>query len=350
MGDTTSTATVAVKKYVLPKFKVELSLDQPYYQPGQKARGKIDVRYFFGKPAGTGQVEIAVDARNIGADPICRLHRRTDAGGTAEFEFTVPEVLIGREQLSGDAEILISATATDSAGQKASRTLSPVVTAEPIRVEVMPESAALVKGVANYVYLYTSYPDGRPAQARLAVSGIHQELTSDRFGVARVEVTPETDEVRWTVRATDNEGKTGSREVALNCGTTAGDFLVRTDRAVYDGGATLQVAALGGGSEPVFLDLIKDGQTMLTDLIPMTDGRGQYEFDLPAELFGTVELSAYRYGGAGLPIRKTQLIYVRQARAVQIETTLDRKQYRPGKPAKIRFALTDAQHRPAPAR
>ena len=108
-------------------------------------------------------MKIAVDARDVDTNPICRLNRRTDAAGAAAFEFTVPESLVGREQLSGDAAISISATVVDSAGQRATRTLSRVVTAQPIRIEVMPESAALVQGVANYVYLYTSYPTaGRP--------------------------------------------------------------------------------------------------------------------------------------------------------------------------------------------
>ena len=44
----------------------------------------------------------------------------------------------------------------------------------------------------------------------------------------------------------------------------------------------MHVLALGSGNGPVFLDLIKDGQTMLTDLVPMAGGRGQYDFDLPA--------------------------------------------------------------------
>ena len=95
LGDTTSTLTVEVKKYVLPKFKVELSLDQSYYQPGQKARGTINARYFFGKPVGDAETEITVDAADIGASTICRLERRTDATGIAGFEFTVPERLVG---------------------------------------------------------------------------------------------------------------------------------------------------------------------------------------------------------------------------------------------------------------
>ena len=38
----------------------------------------------------------------------------------------------------------------------------------------------------------------------------------------------------------------------------------------------------------------------------------------------------------------------RPSRAVKIETTLDRKEYRPGERAKISFRLTDDQHRPMP--
>ncbi len=348
VGDTTSTITIEVKKYVLPKFKIEISLDQPYYQPGQKARGTVNARYFFGKPVENAEVEIVVDAADVEAAPISQLRVHTDPNGSADFEFTLPEKLVGREQLSGDASISIHATVVDSAGQKGSRTLSRVVTAQPIHVEVITESTALVKGVANVIYLFTSYPDGRPAQTRIVVSDIHRELTTNRLGVTRVELTPDADQVTWTVRATDDEGRIGRREVVLKCGEAVDDFLVRTDAAVYDGGQTLHVVALGNGDEPVFLDLIKDGQTMLTDLIPVSNGRGQYDFDLPPDLFGTIELSAYRYAAAGLPVRKTQVIYVRPSRAVNIETTLDREEYRPGQRARISFRLTDDQQRPMP--
>ena len=349
-GDTASTLTVEVRKYVLPKFKIDMTLDQAYYQPGQKVRGTVGARYFFGKPVERAEVEIAVETKDAGPNTICRLDRRTDATGSARFEFTLPERLVGREQLSGDSSISILAHIVDSAGQKESKTLSRVVTAQPIHIEVIPESGTLVKGIANAIYLFTSYPDGRPAQTRITISGIHRELASNRVGVAHVELTPEADEVAWTVRAADGDGKIGRREVVLTRGKTADDFLLRTDAAVYDCGRTMHILALGGGNEPVFLDLIQDGQTVLTDLIPVSGGRGQYDFDLPPELCGTIELSAYRYGIAGLPVCKTQVIYVRPSRTVKIETSLDRKEYRPGEHAKVRFRLVDDQQRPMPVR
>src|SRR5262249_33044805 len=44
VGDTESRLTVEVKKYVLPKFKVEVAGLKPYYQPGEKVTGTVHAR------------------------------------------------------------------------------------------------------------------------------------------------------------------------------------------------------------------------------------------------------------------------------------------------------------------
>ncbi len=348
LGDTATTVTVEVKKYVLPKFKIAIKLDEPYYEPGQMVRGTVQTDYFFGKPVEHGEIEVDVQTADVWKVQFEQITARTDAEGTADFQFRVPDSLFGREQLEGDAEIAVKVTVRDGAGQKESKTVRRIVTAQPIRVEVIPEGGSLVRDVPNTVYLFTSYPDGQPAKTRIAVTGIERELVTNDYGVVSIELTPEGDEVAWIVRATDDEGRIGRREVTLRCGPPTGDFLVRTDKAVYDGGETMHVLALGAGVEPVFIDLIKDGQTMLTDVIEMKSGPGEYQFDLPPGLFGTVELYAYRYNESGLPVGKRRAIYVRQARSVEIETALDKKEYRPGEQAKLTFKLTGKGGKPAP--
>ena len=348
VGDTTSRVSVEVKKYVLPKFKIDVELDEPYYQPGGKVRGTVQADYFFGKPVENGEVRVEVTARDVGPTTLEQLVTRTDSSGAARFELELPDALVGREQESGDARIWIAVAVRDPAGQEQSKRVSRVVTTRPIRVEVVAESGTLVRGVANNVYLFTSYADGRPAKTRIAISGFDRELETDELGLASVELTPNADSVRWTIRATDEQGTTAREQVTLACGRGAGDFLVRTDKAVYDGGETMHLVALGGGSEPVFVDLIKDGQTMLADMISMSDGRGEYQVDLPPELFGTIQLCAYRYDTAGLPVRKTRVIFVRQAGELSIRTSLDRDEYRPGQRAKLTFTLTDDQGNPTP--
>ncbi|NLE60876.1 MAG: hypothetical protein GX616_21230, partial [Planctomycetes bacterium] len=163
---------------------------------------------------------------------------------------------------------------TDTAGQKQTATTSRVVTNKPLRVEVVPESGRLVRDVPNVVYLMARYADGRPAQARIAVAGSSEELQTSALGLAIIEITPKTEKHPLSLQATDRNGITCSRQVTLECGPPTGDFLLRTDKAVYTGGETMQITVIGGGVDPVFLDFLKDGQVMLTQSVSIAGGRG----------------------------------------------------------------------------
>ncbi|MFQ5493777.1 MAG: alpha-2-macroglobulin family protein [Phycisphaerae bacterium] len=348
VGDTTSRLAVQVKKYVLPKFKIAVDLDHPYYEPGQSIRGTVQADYFFGKPVANAQVRIQAMATDVAATTLAGLSVETDEIGRAAFALNLPDRLVGREQASGDAPISINIDVTDSAGQNVTKRVTRVVTANPIRVEVIAEGGTLVRGVTNTVYLFASYADGRPARVRLAVSGLERELQTGAMGVATFDITPKTDDMGLTVRATDDDGRVGRRHINLKCGTNSADFLFRTDKAVYNGGETIHLLALGGGRRPVFIDFIKDGQTILTEAVDLVDGKGEYQFDLPPDVFGTLELVAYRFGQAGLPVRKTRVLYVRQANPLTIESKLDLDAYRPGGTAKLTLTLTDGEGRPTP--
>jgi anti-sigma factor RsiW len=351
IGDTESKLTVDVKKYVLPKFKIDVELDQPFYEPGQKVKGTVQVDYFFGKPVADGVVEVEVSNGDVGVEKggserETKIRAHTDGLGKATFELKVPDKLIGKEQNSGDARLSFVVAVQDTAGQKQSKTVSRVVTNQPLRIEVIPEAGTIVHGVANTVYLYVSYADGRPARAEVVVSGRDETLKTSALGIASFEISPESAVVDYTIRATDAEGKTGRKTVRLEASNTSRDFIVRTDKAVYDGGDTMKLTALGSGVEPVFLDILKDGQTLLTYMVEMKDGRGEQTLDLPADLFGTVELCAYRFGRDGLPVRKTRVLVVRQADQLSIRAELDKKEYRPGRSAKVDLTLTDAHGKP----
>jgi len=58
-GADVSERTVEVKNYVLPKFKVRLVTDKPYYLPGETVSGSVQAHYFFGRPVGDGTVQLA---------------------------------------------------------------------------------------------------------------------------------------------------------------------------------------------------------------------------------------------------------------------------------------------------
>jgi alpha-2-macroglobulin-like protein len=351
IGDTTSGSAVEVKKYVLPKFKLAVDADRPYYQPGESISGTVQADYFFGKPVADAAVRLELASAKDGEKAVDTVAVRTDKNGRAAFSIHIPPSLAQVAEAAEEVPFRMTATVVDSAGQTESRTLCRVVTASPLRIEAIPESGGLVPGISNVVYLLTMYPDGRPAVTSLVVSGFDHEVTTSAAGVATVEFKPETakdHEISWMIRATDKQGLSGRKEVKLPVGRWSDDFLVRTDRAVYTGGQTMHVQAIGRGSEPVLIELVKDGQTVLTDAIPLVNGRGEYAFDLPTDLFGTVELAAYRFRREGHAMPKRRVLYIQQANALQIRAKLDRNEYRPGQKAAIDLELVDRVGRPTP--
>src|SRR5262249_23233372 len=90
LGDTESKLTVQVKRYALPKFRIGVELDQPYYQPGQTVRGKLHVEYFFGKPVTGAAAEIEISNPSLPQSAVQKLTARTNAKGDADFGFVLP--------------------------------------------------------------------------------------------------------------------------------------------------------------------------------------------------------------------------------------------------------------------
>jgi hypothetical protein len=336
VGDTTSRLAVQVQKYVLPKFQVGVTLDRPFYAPGQKVTANVDAHYFFGQPVAGGLVELEVRAPGE-AQPVHVAGKKTDDKGRATLSFELPQT--GRES----EQVLVTATVTDAAGQKQSQSVARAVSASPIKIEVIPEGGSLVAGVANVVYVLTTYPDGRPARTRL--SGLEEfaerGLTTNAMGVASFAVPAGAGAPNLTIEAQDDDGLIARRRVQISYETIADDFLLRTDRAVYGGGDTVTVNVLGDGSEPVFVDLIKDGQTLMTETVVSADGRHEAHFDLPPDAAGAYQLCAYRLALDGVTVQKTRAFYVRAADGLQIQASADRPEHRPGQRAKLDFRLLD---------
>src|SRR5262249_36988628 len=225
--------------------------------------------------------------------------------------------------------------------------------------------------------------DGRPVRAVVRLSGaMERALVTNILGMADIEIEPKSSQVELWVRATELpahgvvscqthlggllaatvtplqvlpfvglpwENPASCLEfLRLSCGEDSNDFLLRTDRAVYRGGDTVRLIALGGGRDPVFVDLLKDGQTVCAQTIAMIKGRGEASLDLPVELAGNLVLFAYRPIAQDQYLSKTRLLPVHAANQLNVRTVLDRSTYRPGGQARLRFTLTDRQGRPAP--
>ncbi|MBI4863813.1 MAG: hypothetical protein HY815_26685, partial [Candidatus Riflebacteria bacterium] len=460
--------TVTVKPYVLPKFKVELTTDRPYYRPGETVTARVDARYFFGKPAG-GTVQVELSAFTAGFTSVASASAPLSDQGSAQVPLPLPAVLAGLESEGGRALMLIKARVTDKAGHSQEVGHTFTVARSAMAVEAIPEAGRLVPGVENIVYVVVARPDGTPLpDATVTVPARGLTARTDAAGVAELKVVPDRPSDTWELvvegagglserlgvklrdsatadalqepvhvhtsqhvrpdggasirvvtsrvkdgtpvpcrvrlpelgvssdrMASDHEMKVpripaefevevsdagGGRQlfrqrsvttsnqrygrpgrgrwdrspgfamrVDRPSGASAG-LLLRTDDGIYQVGDSARLTVLSADSTgTVYLDVVREGQTVSTRTLELAGGRVETTLDLTQDMTGTLRLHAYRILPSGQILRSGKVIAVGATRSLSVVVKPDKQTYLPGEKARVDFAVTDPAGKPVQA-
>jgi anti-sigma factor RsiW len=355
LGDTVSELSVTLGQAPLPNFLVDVRASAPYYLPGDLVSGQVSAAYVFGKPVAGAEVLLRLVGLRPGQDPatddatlfVEELRGESDAEGLFQFQFQLPELPSDAFGPEGVIDLALEATVVDATGDAQFGWQALALSLAPILIDVTPEDGTLHAGVENILYVLTSYPDGRPAPTTLEVqigSGPVIEEETNAFGLAQVRYTPRAGaegERDVLITATDASGQTGASALTLPLDEAQETLLLRTDRALYQVGDTMAVEAIATGSGPaVFLDVIKGGQTLLTQSTLVEDGKATLAIDLTPALAGTLELNAYQITGDDNILRDTRVALVDEPEAVQVRLAADQAEYRPGQEATLSIATT----------
>lgn len=348
VGNEESEKVVTVKKYVLPKYKVQIETDRPYYLPSGQLKGTVSAQYFFGKPVENASVEITGKTIIEETTEIFKITGKTDSEGFFSFETTLTDYFTGIPLAGGNALLQIEATVKDTAGHEENALNDLIVAQNPIHITVFPESGEIVSGVENIVYIMTTYPHGEPAICTGQLNG--QSFESDFLGITAVKIVPDGDQCNIRISVYDKQGNQGQFKEDIQIAQYAESFLLRTDMALYETGDTLKATLLSSLPKATFfIDIIKDRQTVLTQTIDVENGIGQLAIDLPPSLFGTLKLNAYFITPSGESRRDSRVIHVSKPQQLQIHATLDKETYRPAENANISFIVSDLEGNPIPA-
>lgn len=352
---------VRVERYVLPKFKVGLTTEKPYYLPGDVVKGTVQADYFFGKPVAGSEVTMELNTIDIGVTKLAELKGKTDATGGYKFEFTLPNNFVGQPFEQGKAVIGLQAKVKDTADHTQEANKSVPVVREPVLLVVVPESRQIVPGVANRVYIAAGTPDGAPLKnAKVTVSvsepvGVEEkpvtaELTTDALGLAVYEFTPKKEfnqQVTLAIKATTVEGQSTTRKQRLDVNAVQEGVLLRTDRTLTKVGERLNlstITAQKGGT--VYLDVIRNRQTILTRALDTKNGQASLALPITDDMVGTVEIRAYKILPSEDIVRDTRTVIVSPADDLDITVTADAQTYRPGGEATLKFSVHDKNKRP----
>jgi hypothetical protein len=348
-----SERTVTVQHYVLPKFKTDIETDKSFYRPGDLVSGKLTVYYFFGKPVEEGQVTIEGYTFDIERQQAINIQGVTDQEGVFEFEFTLPDYFVASGLEGGISQFIMEIAVQDQAEHIERTALSLPVAQESIVIEAVPESGELKPGVENIVYIATVYPDGAPAQCDVTVDTEEGEtfrLTTGEYGLGELRFTPDRPYMYMVITARDEMCHTATLEHHLEGRWENEYVLLRPERVSYRVGETMHLEVFA--SAPVgtaYLDIVREGQTISTRSLDIEDGRAEADVDLTADMFGTLELHAYKILTAGNITRDTRLVVVDAANDLSLAITGDQDTYLPGGTAAISFQVSDAGDQPVPA-
>jgi 5-hydroxyisourate hydrolase-like protein (transthyretin family) len=348
IGDTVSEKTVEVQPYVLPKFEVNVSTDRSFYLPGQQVQGVVQADYFFGKPVAEGEVQIVGSVWDVERTVVVELQGQTDENGTYELTFDLPDHFAGSGLESGQAQFALEVTVIDQTDHAEQTSQVLPIAEQPLVIEAVAESGVLKPGVENIIYVLTSYPDGHPAETKLEVSVNGQEpeeLATGEFGLAEFAFTPRLGDYHFfEIVAYDETGLAAQRQVEFETEGGSDSVLLRADRAAYVVGETMSLVAFTPvkfGS--IYLDIVKQGQTLSTRSATVEDGRGEFAVDVSADLYGTLELHAYKVLLDGTIVRDTRIVVVDEPNEIDIAVTTDKDTYLPGELATIDFQTSDAE-------
>lgn len=357
--DETADLAINVERYVLPKFKVAMEFGDNHnkhqrgYQPGDHVSGKVRANYFFGKPVDNAEITVKASAMDVAMFEAASSKGRTTEDGTYLFDVKLPEYFAGRPLNHGAARVLIEATVKDSAGHAETRGEPITVSDAPLLITAVPESGTLVPNLENEVFILTSYPDGSPAKTDLilrAAGNPDQQLSSDDGGVALARIKPQEGKKSLEIDATDMEGSKVSTHLDLDARAGEDQILLRAERAVYRTGERIGLKVFSTTSRgAAYLDLVKDGQTILTRDVDLQNGQAELWLTATPEMAGTLDLSAYIFGRNAQAVGDHRLIFVQPADELKIETIADASSYKPGSDARIQFRVTDSRGEGVPA-
>lgn len=163
LGQHEAKKTITVKKYVLPKFKVELTTDKKFYLPKETVKAELQCDYFFGKPVAGGTVKVSASTFDVEFKEFARWEGKTDSNGHVKFEIKLPDYFVGQPLQRGNALVKFEVTVTDTAEHSETITRTYPVSDQPIRIGLIAEGGRLVPEMENRVFVAAVYPDGSPA-------------------------------------------------------------------------------------------------------------------------------------------------------------------------------------------
>ena len=347
LRESTTERTVTIDRYRLPRYTVALTTDGSFFRPGQTAPVLVDAQYLFGEPVANALLTARVWQHDMNDRQLTQIDAMLDASGMYTFDVDIPEFFSSEPLRTGEAHVRVDVTVVDGAGEERDASLVLAVTERDLLISVFP-AHNLVPNRDNAFHVIVTDPTGVPLaldDCTGSIGDVAQAFETDTRGTDTLTfAVGEVESLTVTVSCDAPSGEEVSGSFTFSTGDAdRGAIAVISDKSLYESGSSAMVTVIGTpGIERVFIDLIANNRAIWTDELVLDEGAATTEIDLPIDLAGSVEISAYHLGiGESLLVGK-RVVYVEAANDLQISFAADQDEYLPGEDAHVDVTITDA--------
>ena len=124
------------------------------------------------------------------------------------------------------------------------------------------------------------------------------------------------------------------------------DSAAHRARAVYRAGDAIDLRVFSTKQRgTAYIDVVKDGQTVLTRDVDIVNGQAQLALTATPDLAGklTLDFNAYLFGADARPAGDHRLVFVQPADELKFEASANAASYKPGDDAQVRFRVTNSR-------
>jgi hypothetical protein len=367
---------VKISRYDLPNFTVSAKSDRSYYLPQENAEVEVRADYLFGQSVKRGHVRVVREAerrwnyekQKWDIDEQEKYEGDTDATGLFKIHLDLSE--LHKELASEDYlrynDVTYAAYFTDPTSNRTEqRRFDLRITKDAIHIYVAEDSSNQARGFPMQFFVTTSFADGTPAPAEVAISEVTDEsrnqtgpvlktVTTNKYGIAKVtglllhSANENYPSVRLIARA--GAGKSGQHTESFyyrNCPVVR----VKTDKILYRPGDTIKVEITASMPRMnLFVDVANETKIIESRSVSTENGSATFSLRYRPEFRDEITIAAYSHSPD--PSERfdysfgSRTILFPRDRDLKLNFSLNQADYKPGEEATVDFRVLTSDGRP----
>ncbi|MEW5936627.1 MAG: alpha-2-macroglobulin family protein [Candidatus Thermoplasmatota archaeon] len=340
IADSTASTIFVVKRYVLPKFDMQLLGMKGWYKVDERIEGAVAARYLFGREV-QGNAEITAKVyRGVWEQIGCS--RGALSNGAYPFSFDPVGYAVGIPVTGGMGYLELNVSVTDTSGHSEQRSTLVPLAAGDVIITVLAEGN--MEGTAsNYVFL-ARRPDGTPVEGAVVEVqldyGDAETFVTNERGVAEASFDYHGEQ-RLTYKV--REGATTHEEGYIDLKSRMRNLKVIPDKRRYEIGEEMRCEIRYQGdalTTTAYYEVLARGFVVHSGRTALSEGRGLVMLTASHAMAPVAEVRVYKIAPDLSVLSDSTVISVGEIETLNLSISSSQGVYKPRDTAKIDFQVT----------